>query len=130
MLSIIKEKVGQMTWNNIIITRGDGITLTLPILLNTNGTVTEYTPDGTDVFALQVRKGQVTKNTPTPDLLFQGSLSVVSNKLTWAISSADTTQDCGEYYWDCQITQSGKPPFTFYSGRFIIIPEETIPTTP
>ena len=129
MLSITEERIGKMKKTNIAINRGDGTTLVLPIILNQNGTKTPYTPDVSDVFALQVRKGKVTKASDIPALLFQGSLAVVNNQLEWTISATDTTQDCGTYYWDCQITKGGVP-FTFYSGEFEILPEETIPTTP
>lgn len=125
-----KERVGRLDYTNIQITRGDGITLTLPITQNNNGTVTDYTPDGSDTFALQVRERPVENATDIPSLIFEGDVSVVSNQLVWAISAADTTKNCGRYFWDCQITQSGKPPFTFYQGWFYILPEGTIPTTP
>ena len=130
MVTITKEKLNKETWTNIAITRGDGVTLVLPIYLNNNGTRTAYTPDPTDVFALQVREHPVKSATDVPALVFQGSVSVVANKLTWDISATNTTKDCGHYYWDCQITQSGSAPFTFYKGWFNITPEATLPSTP
>lgn len=126
-----KEKIGKLEYTDIQITRGDGITLILPIFENNNGTISTYTPDPSDVFDLQVRERPVRTATDIPALIFQGSVSVnADDQLEWTISAADTTQNCGHYYWDCQIKQTGKPPFTFYQGWFDILPEGTIPTTP
>ncbi len=126
MLSITEERIGKIKYTNIAITRGDDATLILPIFVDNNGVKTEYTPTGSDTFALQVRKGEVKNSTP-PQLLFQGSLAVVAGKLNWTISASNTTNDCGKYYWDCQITKSGKD-YTFYCGWFTILPEATIAT--
>ena len=130
MLSLSEERIEKIKYSNIAITRGNDAELVLPIILNTNGTKTPYTPQAGDTFELQVRKSEVKKANPVPDLIFQGNVSVnLNNTLVWSISSTDTTQDCGTYYWDVDIHTGGKT-YTFYCGWFTILPESTLPPTP
>lgn len=125
MLNIIEERIKRLKKTNIEITRGDDATLVLPIFIETNGVSTPYTIQPGDTFALEVRNTPVKDNVSATMIMFDGTLSVDDGKLIWSISSTDTTQDAGVYYWDCQITTGGKV-YTFYSGTFTILPEVTL----
>ena len=125
MLNIIEERIKRLKKTNIEITRGDDATLVLPIFIETNGVSAPYTIQPGDTFALEVRNNPVKDNVSATTIIFVGTLSVDDGKLVWSISSTDTTQNAGVYYWDCQITTGGKT-YTFYSGTFTILPEVTL----
>ena len=125
MVSVTESMVGNIPYTNISLTRGDDCTLVLPIYtVAADGTRTEYTPDVSDTFAVTVRVAPVENSGTTPTVVFNGSVSVVSDKVNWVISHSNSTQNCGKYYWDAQITTGGKI-YTFYQGTLNITPEVT-----
>ena len=129
----VKEYIqNDIKYTDITLTRGDDAELVLPVIqINADGTETAYTPDASDSFAVQVRKGPVVDNTP-PAIVINGTVSVdqTDHCPHWSISSADSTVDVASYFWDAEITTAAGKKYTFYTGRFIIIPEETLPASP
>ena len=125
MVSVSEQTLGNIVYTNISLTRGDDCTLVLPIYtVAADGTRTEYTPQVSDTFAITVRVAPVETSGTTPTVVFNGSTSVVDGKLNWTISHSNSTQNCGKYYWDAQITTGGKI-YTFYQGTLNITPEVT-----
>ena len=125
MVSVTEQAMGNIVYTNISLTRGDDCTLVLPIYtVAADGTRTEYTPQVSDTFAITVRVAPVETSGTTPTVVFNGSTSVVDGKLNWTISHSNSTQNCGKYYWDAQITTGGKI-YTFYQGTLNITPEVT-----
>lgn len=127
MLNVKEYIQNGITYTDIYLTRGDAAELVLPIYqVASDGTKTPYTPSGSDTFAVQVRKQPIVGTNTTPAVVINGTVAVdnTDHKPHWTISSANSTIDVGEYYWDAQITTSSKP-YTFYTGRFIIMPEVT-----
>jgi hypothetical protein len=126
MVNVSEETMGKVTYTNISLTRGDDCVLVLPIYtVSADGTRTEYTPTQSDTFAIQVREAPITKSGTTPAMIFSGTTSIESGKLNWTISHTNSTQNCGKYYWDAQITTNNKV-YTFYQGWFQITPEATV----
>ena len=125
MVSVSEQVVNNIVYTNISLTRGDDCTLVMPIYtVAADGTRTEYTPTGSDTFAITVREKPIENSGTTPAVIFSGSTSIVSNKLNWNITHTNSTQNVGTYYWDAQITTSSKV-YTFYQGLLNILPEVT-----
>ena len=125
MVSIKEVVLNNIKYTDIFLTRGDDCTLVLPIYsVAADGTRTEYTPSGSDTFAITVRVAPIENSGTTPTTLFSGSVSVVSGKVNWVISHTNSTQNVGQYFWDAQITTGGKV-YTFYQGTLNITPEVT-----
>lgn len=125
MIFVSEEKIAGVKYTNITLTRGDDATLVLPIFsVAADGTRTPYTPLPGDTFKLQVRSEPITRSGQTPTVIFNGTITVVDGKPNWTISATDSTQNCGKYYWDAQITTGGKI-YTFYQGWLTIFKEAT-----
>lgn len=127
MVTVAEERLGQVIYTNITLTRGDDCTLVMPIYtVAADGTRTEYIPDVSDTFKIEVREAPVTGIGTAPEVIFTGSTSIDSDgRLNWNISTSDSTQNVGKYYWDAQITTGGKV-YTFYQGWLNIFPEATL----
>lgn len=125
MVSVSEQTMGNICYTNISLTRGDDCTLVMPIYtVAADGTKTEYTPTGSDTFAITVRVAPIETSGTTPTVVFNGTTSIVDGKLNWTISHSNSTQNCGKYYWDAQITTGGNV-YTFYQGILNITPEVT-----
>lgn len=125
MVSVTEQAMGNIVYTNISLTRGDDCTLVLPIYtVAADGTRTEYTPQNSDTFAITVRVAPVETSGTTPTVVFNGTTAIVDGRLNWTISHSNSTQNCGKYYWDAQITTGGKI-YTFYQGTLNITPEVT-----
>ena len=125
MVSVSERTMGNICYTDISLTRGDDCTLVMPIYtVAADGTKTEYTPTGSDTFAITVRVAPIENSGTTPAVVFSGSTSIVDGKLNWNISHTNSTQNVGEYFWDAQITTGGKI-YTFYQGTLNITPEVT-----
>ena len=126
MVNITEEKRDGILYTNIALTRGDDVTLEMPIfVVNSSGEKTEYTPINTDSFLIQVRRDKVKDSDTIPTLVFEGNTSIENEKLHWYISHVQSTQNCRKYYWDCQITKDNKT-YTIYQGYLTILPESSI----
>ena len=61
MVNVSEERLGQVIYTNITLTRGDDCTLVMPIYtVAADGTRTEYLPGVSDTFAIHVREAPVT----------------------------------------------------------------------
>ena len=130
MVNVSEERLNNVIFTNITLTRGDDCTLVMPIYtVAADGTRTEYIPDqANDTFAIQVRKAPVTGIGTAPAIVFTGTTSFdADGRLNWDISDTNSTQDVGKYYWDAQITTGGKT-YTFYQGWLFIFQEATVTT--
>lgn len=127
MVTVSEERLGQVIYTNITLTRGDDCTLVMPIYtVAADGTRTEYIPDVSDTFKIEVREAPVTGIGTAPAVIFTGSTSIDSDgRLNWDISASDSTQNVGKYYWDAQITTNSKV-YTFYQGWLNIFQEATL----
>lgn len=126
MVSIKTNGFSDFISTDITLTRGDDVTLALGIYtVDQNGVKTPYVPDVSDVIKVEVRKSPITSSAITPIVVFAGSVTIDDDVPYWHISHTDSTIDCGEYYWDAQITISGEV-YTFYQGLLNIVPEVTL----
>lgn len=127
MVNVSEERLGQVIYTNITLTRGDDCTLVMPIYtVAADGTRTEYFPDPDDDFEIQVREAPVTGIGTAPAVIFTGTTSIdADGRLNWDISSTNSLQNVGKYYWDAQIT-TGTKVYTFYQGWLNIFPEATL----
>lgn len=105
---------------DIHITRGD--TGYLELIPKRNGVAYSVT-DG-DVVALQVRANPIKSDAET-ELIFSGNVTVESGKPIWHLTTANTTRNCGVYYWDVQLTSNGEVS-TYAMGKFYIEEEKTV----
>lgn len=127
MIAVNEERTADgLVYTNISLTRGNDATLVMPIYVTAaDGSKTEYAIQPSDTFKLEVRTEPITRNSATPPApLFTGTVSIVDGKPNWIISSTNSTQNTGIYYWDVEITTGGKT-YTFYQGKFIICPNTT-----
>lgn len=127
MVSVSENMWGSVKYTNILLTRGDDIVLEMPLYkVNPDGTRQEYTPVNTDTFLIQVRQGPVTGAGNAPAIVFTGAASISSGRLRWSITHSNSTQNCGKYYYDVQMTQNDGKVYTPYQGWLEILPESSI----
>lgn len=112
--------------NNITLTRGDTLTLTVglntlipPVPPETEPTVEPYEPVEGDVIRFAVSKGY--KGEPGYELKM--SKEIPHDTLTFTCSSAETALDYRDYNYDVEITHSDGCVDTFISGTLTIIGE-------
>lgn len=105
---------------DIHITRGDSGYLQL--IPKQNGH--NYAIGEGDTVSLQVRAKPI-KNDVQTELVFAGDVTVTNGIPVWHITVANTTRDCGVYYWDCQLT-SGTDVYTYLIGKFYVEEEKTV----
>lgn len=77
-----------------------------------------------DVVKVEVRAKPITGSAET-ELIFAGSIDTSDGVPVWHLTTADTTRECGVYYWDAQLT-SGSEVSTYVSGRFFVEEEKTV----
>ena len=112
--------------NNITLTRGDTLTLTVSLLHEvdpvppaTEPTIEPYVPVEGDVIRFAVSKGY--KSEPGYELKF--SKVIPNDTLTFTASSTETALDYKTYNYDVEITHSDGCVDTFISGRLTITGE-------
>ena len=112
--------------NNITLTRGDTLTLTVTLLHEvepvppaTEPTIEPYVPEEGDVIRFAVSKGYKTE--PSYELKF--SKVIPNDTLTFTASSAETALDYKTYNYDVEITHADGCVDTFISGKLTIIGE-------
>ncbi|MBQ3429206.1 MAG: hypothetical protein IJH28_05470 [Mogibacterium sp.] len=111
---------------NITLTRGDTLTLTVsllhevdPIPPATEPTVEPYVPQEGDVIRFAVSKGY--KGEPGYELKF--SKVIPHDTLTFTASSTETALDYRDYNYDVEITFADGAVDTFISGKLTIVGE-------
>ena len=112
--------------NNITLTRGDTLTLTVTLLHEvepvppaTEPTIEPYVPEQDDVIRFAVSKGY--KGEPNYELKL--SKVIPHDTLTFTCSSSETTLDYKTYNYDVEITHGDGCVDTFISGRLTITGE-------
>lgn len=112
--------------NNIRLTRGDTLTLTVTLLQEvapvppaTEPTIEPYTPVEGDVIRFAVSKGYKTE--PAYELKFEETIP--NDTLTFTAISSKTSIDYGTYNYDVQITHADGAVDTFISAKLIITGE-------
>ena len=112
--------------NNITLTRGDTLTLTVTLLHEvapvppaTEPTIEPYTPEADDVIRFAVSKGYKTE--PGYDLKL--SKVIPHDTLTFTCSSTETALDYRAYNYDVEITHGDGCVDTFISGKLTITGE-------
>ena len=101
--------------NNITLTRGD--TLTLTVELTKDGET--YTPEEGDVIRFALSKGYLGE----PGYEFKFEKIIPHDTLTFTCSSAETTLDYRSYNYDIQVTHSDGCVDTFISAKLTITGE-------
>ena len=111
---------------NITLTRGDTLTLTVTLLHEvdpvppaTEPTIEPYTPEADDVIRFAVSKGY--KGEPGYELKL--SKVIPHDTLTFTCSSTETALDYRAYNYDVEITHGDGCVDTFISGRLTIVGE-------
>ncbi len=101
--------------NNITLTRGD--TLTLTVALQKDGET--YTPEANDIIRFAISKGYVT------DVGYELMIEkeIPHDTLTFTISSQETKIPYKTYNYDLQITHGDGCVDTFISSKFTITGE-------
>lgn len=105
---------------DVHITRGDSGYIEL--IPKQDGAVYELGEN--DEVALQVRAKPIKSDAQT-ELVFSGEIVVSDGVPVWHITVENTTRNCGEFFWDVQLT-SGSDVSTFARGRLIIEEEVTV----
>lgn len=112
--------------NNITLTRGDTLTLTVslfqevaPVPPATEPTIEPYVPAEADVIRFAVSKGY--KNESGYELKF--SKVIPHDTLTFTCSSTETALDYRSYNYDVEITHADGSVDTFISGQLLITGE-------
>ena len=112
--------------NNITLTRGDTLTLTVslmhevdPIPPATTPTIEPYVPEAGDVIRFAVSKGYKTE----PGYELKLSKTIPNDTLTFTCTSAETALDYKPYNYDVEITHSDGCVDTFISGKLTITGE-------
>ena len=101
--------------NNIILTRGD--TLTLTVELTKDGE--PYTPEQTDVIRFALSKGYLGE----PGYEFKLDKTIPNDTLTFTLSSTETALDYRSYNYDIQVTHDDGCVDTFISAKLTITGE-------
>lgn len=101
--------------NNIILTRGD--TLTLTVELTKDGE--SYTPEEGDVIRFALSKGYLGE----PGYEFKLDKTIPNDTLTFTLSSTETALDYRSYNYDIQVTHSDGCVDTFISAKLTITGE-------
>ena len=112
--------------NNITLTRGDTLTLTVTLLQEvepvppaTEPTVEPYVPEEGDEIRFAVSKGYKTE----PGYELKLSKDIPHDTLTFTCSSAETSLDYRTYNYDVEITHTDGCVDTFISGKLTITGE-------
>jgi hypothetical protein len=112
--------------NNITLTRGDTLTLTVeplhkvdPVAPATEPTWEPYTPEEGDVIRFALGKGFKTE--PGYELIL--SKNIPNDTLTFTCSSTETSIPYRAYNYDVEITHADGCVDTFISGRLVITGE-------
>lgn len=112
--------------NNIILTRGDTLTLTVtllqevpPVPPSTEPTIQPYVPTADDVIRFAVSKGYKGQS----DYELQFSKVIPHDTLTFTASSTETTIYYDTYNYDVEITHDDGTVDTFISGKLTITGE-------
>ena len=112
--------------NNITLTRGDTLTLTVTLLHEvdpvppaTEPTIEPYVPEEGDVIRFAVSKGY--KSEPGYELKF--SKVIPHDTLTFTASSTETALEYKTYNYDVEITHADGCVDTFISGKLTIVGE-------
>lgn len=112
--------------NNIVLTRGDTLTLTVTLLQEvapvppaTEPTWVPYVPVEGDVIRFAVSKGY--KGEPGYELKF--SITVPNDTLTFTCTSLQTSLDNRDYNYDVEITHADGTVDTFISAKLTITGE-------
>ena len=101
--------------NNIILTRGD--TLTLTVELTKDGE--PYTPEQTDVIRFALSKGYLGET----GYEFKLDKTIPNDTLTFTLSSTETALDYRSYNYDIQVTHPDGCVDTFISAKLTITGE-------
>lgn len=101
--------------NNIILTRGD--TLTLTVELTKDGEA--YVPEQGDVIRFALSKGYLGE----PGYEFKLDKTIPNDTLTFTLSSTETALDYRSYNYDIQVTHSDGCVDTFVSAKLTITGE-------
>lgn len=114
------------TNNNITLTRGDTLTLTVTLLHEvepvppaTEPTIEPYVPEQDDVIRFAVSKGYKTE----PGYELKLSKVIPHDTLTITCSSSETALDYRDYNYDVEITHDDGSVDTFISGQLTITGE-------
>lgn len=112
--------------NNITLTRGDTLTLTVslfqevaPVPPATKPTLEPYTPTVDDAIRFAISKGY--KNGSGYELVL--SKDIPNDTLTFTCSATETALDYRDYNYDVEITHDDGSVDTFISGKITIIGE-------
>lgn len=112
--------------NNITLTRGDTLTLTVtlleevpPVPPSTDPTIQPYVPDENDVIRFAVSKGYKGQ----PDYELKISKVIPHDTLTFTCSSTETALYYETYNYDVEITHDDGTVDTFISGKLTITGE-------
>lgn len=112
--------------NNITLTRGDTLTLTVTLLHEvdpvppaTEPTIEPYTPEEGDVIRFAVSK----RYKAEAGYELKLSKDIPHDTLTFTCSSAETALDYGAYFYDVEITHTDGCVDTFISGTLTIVGE-------
>lgn len=101
--------------NNITLTRGD--TLTLTVELTKDGET--YTPEEGDVIRFALSKGYLGE----PGYEFKLDKTIPNDTLTFTLTAAETLLDYRSYNYDIQVTHSDGCVDTFISAKLTITGE-------
>ena len=111
---------------NITLTRGDTLTLTVELLHEvdpvppaTQPTIEPYTPTADDVIRFAVSRGYKSQ----PGYVLKLSKDIPHDTLTFTCSSEETTIDYGTYNYDVEITHGDGCVDTFISAKLTITGE-------
>lgn len=112
--------------NNITLTRGDTLTLTVTLLHEvdpvppaTEPTIEPYVPVEGDVIRFAVSKGY--KSEPGYELQF--AKEIPHDTLTFTASSTETSLEYRTYNYDVELTHADGCVDTFISGKLTIVGE-------
>ena len=112
--------------NNITLTRGDTLTLTVtlmhevdPVPPATEPTIEPYTPEEGDVIRFAVSKGYKTE----PGYELKLSKDIPNDTLTFTCSSTETALDYRTYNYDVEVPHADGCVDTFISAKLTITGE-------
>jgi hypothetical protein len=105
--------------NNITLTRGDTLTLTVTLLHEVNQQMVPYVPGEGDVIRFAVSRGYKTE----PGYELKLSKVIPNDTLTFTLSAAETALDYRSYNYDVEITHEDGTVDTFISAKLTITGE-------